>query len=144
MSLYHEAAAVLSLPTSAGGSLRTKVFGNKDLKSPKAQVYALALETCKWSPVLKEVIERSQLLEDERKVSRTHHVRRCRLTVSAYLSMRREKAHLLLHNPFKTDPMLIVLFLLSLPISLPPSWRFFSSMTSWSRRAASHCRNHTA
>lgn len=72
MSLYHEAAQVLTGSGSpnahAGGSFKSRVFGNKDLKSPPAQVYALALESCKWSAVLKEVIENSQLLQAERKV----------------------------------------------------------------------------
>lgn len=84
MSLYHEAATVLTgsgsgsgsgsnihggpPPQPPGGSFKSRVFGNKDLKSPPAQVYALALETCKWSSVLKEVVENSGLLAAERKV----------------------------------------------------------------------------
>lgn len=70
MSLYHETAAVLSAPPSEGGNLKTRIFKNKDLKSPPAQVYALALETCKWSSILKEVVENARLLQDERKVGR--------------------------------------------------------------------------
>ncbi|KAK3938504.1 NOL1/NOP2/sun family protein [Diplogelasinospora grovesii] len=70
MSLYHEAASILtSADSSHGGSLKTKVYGNKSLKSPPAQVYALALESCKWSAVLKEVVEASQLLQSERKIT---------------------------------------------------------------------------
>ncbi|KAK3379463.1 S-adenosyl-L-methionine-dependent methyltransferase [Lasiosphaeria ovina] len=73
MSLYHEAAGILLGPTSHGGSLKSRVFGNKDkdkeLKSPPAAVYALALESSKWSPVLKEVIENAQLLQKERKLT---------------------------------------------------------------------------
>ncbi|KAK0722841.1 S-adenosyl-L-methionine-dependent methyltransferase [Lasiosphaeria miniovina] len=75
MSLYHEAAGILSGPSSHGGSLKSRVFGNKDkdkdkeLKSPPAAVYALALESSKWSPVLKEVIESAQLLQKERKLT---------------------------------------------------------------------------
>ena len=68
MSLYHEAADILSNPNAAGGSLKSRVYGKKNLKSPPNQIYALVLETCKWSPVLKEVIERSDLLKHERKV----------------------------------------------------------------------------
>jgi len=99
MSLYHETAAILSAPTTQGGSLKSRIFGNRSsggggggggnhvhvgngndkksddagnaktgLKSPPAQVYALALESCKWSGVLKEVIEGAELLERERKV----------------------------------------------------------------------------
>jgi 25S rRNA (cytosine2278-C5)-methyltransferase len=68
MSLYHEAADVLTVPINVGGSLKSRVFNKKDLKSPPAQVYALAIETCKWSPVLKEVIENADILRLERKV----------------------------------------------------------------------------
>lgn len=67
MSLYHETAGILS--ASTGGNLKTRIFSKKDLKSPQQQVYALALESCKWSPVLKEVIENAQLLRHERKLS---------------------------------------------------------------------------
>ncbi|KAK4196547.1 S-adenosyl-L-methionine-dependent methyltransferase [Triangularia verruculosa] len=69
MSLYHEAAALLTGPSTHGGSLKSRVFSNKELKSPPAQVYALALETCKWSSVLKEVIENAELLKHERKLT---------------------------------------------------------------------------
>jgi len=68
MSLYHEAALILSGSSSQGGSLKSRVFNNKELKSPAAQVYALALESSKWSAVLKEVVENAQLLQSERKV----------------------------------------------------------------------------
>lgn len=68
MSLYHEAADVLTAPPTAGGSLKSRVFNKKDLKSPPAQIYALAIETCKWSPILKEVIEHADILRLERKV----------------------------------------------------------------------------
>jgi hypothetical protein len=70
MSLYHEAADVLSAPTNTGGSLKSRIFSRKDLKSQPAQIYALAIETCKWSPVLKEVIEHADILRLERKVCR--------------------------------------------------------------------------
>ena len=69
MSLYYEAAEVLTAPTNSGGSLKSRVFGKKDLKFPPAQIYALAIETCKWSPVLKEIIEFADILRLERKVS---------------------------------------------------------------------------
>lgn len=71
MSLYYEAADVLTAPTNAGGSLKSRVFSKKGLKSPPAQVYALAIETCKWSPILKEVIEHADILRLERKVGLT-------------------------------------------------------------------------
>lgn len=68
MSLYHEAAQVLSAPSSEGGSLKSRIFGRKDIKSQPNQLYALVLETSKWSPVVKEVIEAAELLKHERKV----------------------------------------------------------------------------
>ncbi|KAI0468275.1 S-adenosyl-L-methionine-dependent methyltransferase [Xylaria cf. heliscus] len=73
MSLYHETADILSAPSSTGGNLKTRIFGNgqknKKLKSPPQQIYALAFETCKWSSVLKEVIDSSELLRHERKLT---------------------------------------------------------------------------
>ncbi len=71
MSLYHETADILSAPSSTGGNLKTRLFGHKNkkpIKSPPQQIYALASETCKWSAVLKEVIDGSELLRHERKV----------------------------------------------------------------------------
>lgn len=67
MSLYYEAADVLKAPTNTGGSLKSRIF-SKDFKAPPAQIYALVIETCKWSAVLKEVIEKTGLLGLERKV----------------------------------------------------------------------------
>lgn len=69
MSLYHEGAEVLSASSSEGGSLKSRVFGRRNIKSPAGQLYALVLETAKWSPVLKEVIDASGFLSVERKVS---------------------------------------------------------------------------
>jgi putative methyltransferase len=68
MSLYYEAADLLTAPTNAGGSLKSRIFNKKDLKSQPAQIYALAIETCKWSSILKEVVENSEILRLERKV----------------------------------------------------------------------------
>ena len=68
MSLYFEAASILTPQDGASGSLKTRIFSNKDLKSPPAQVYALVSEASKWSFILKEVIERAQILQLERKV----------------------------------------------------------------------------
>ncbi len=69
MALYYEAAEVLIAPSNVGGSLKSRIFSKKDLKSQPAQIYALAIETCKWSPVLKEIIESADILRLERKVS---------------------------------------------------------------------------
>ncbi|KAL1900134.1 hypothetical protein Sste5346_002444 [Sporothrix stenoceras] len=94
MSLYHEAAAALTAPASDGGNLKTRIFGprSKDVKDvqaakgkelkeksgrratsviPPAQIYALAAESCKWSGVLSEVIDKAGLLEQERKAKLT-------------------------------------------------------------------------
>lgn len=68
MSLYYEAADILKAPTNSGGSLKSRIFSNKNLKTQPANLYALVIETCKWSCMLKEVIERTALLEAERKV----------------------------------------------------------------------------
>ena len=68
MSLYYEAADFLTSPTNAGGSLKSRIFSQKNLKSQPAQIYALVIETCKWSHILKEVIEAAALLDLERKV----------------------------------------------------------------------------
>jgi len=68
MSLYYEAADILSAPNNAGGSLKSRIFSKKDFKSQPAQIYALVIETCKWSFVLKEIIEKTELLKLERKV----------------------------------------------------------------------------
>lgn len=69
MSLYHETAEILLAAGTSGGSLRTLTYGKKGLKSPPAQVYALAVESARWSGVLKEVVEASEILKFERKVS---------------------------------------------------------------------------
>lgn len=69
MSLYYDAAPLLVSASDKDGSLKSRVFSNKDLKSPPKQVFALVSEASKWSPVLVDVIERSQLLQLERKVS---------------------------------------------------------------------------
>lgn len=68
MSLYYEAAAVLANTEAKGGSLKNRIFGKKDLKSPPGAVYAVIAEATKWSPVLKEVVERSEVLKHEKKV----------------------------------------------------------------------------
>ncbi|EPE36749.1 S-adenosyl-L-methionine-dependent methyltransferase [Glarea lozoyensis ATCC 20868] len=69
MSLYHETAEFLTSSSASGGSLKSRIFGKKDLKSQPAQVYALAIESSKWSAILKEVIERTDLLRLERKIT---------------------------------------------------------------------------
>jgi len=69
MSLYYDAAPLLlPEPGQPSGSLKLRTFGAENLKSTPTQVYALVSGACKWSPILKEVVEKSQLLQFERKV----------------------------------------------------------------------------
>jgi putative methyltransferase len=68
MSLYHETASLLTTASQKGGGLKSRIFNNDELKSPAAQVYALAFETCKWSVILTEVVDNAGLLQAERKV----------------------------------------------------------------------------
>lgn len=68
MSLYYEAANVLENTDGTGGSLKSRVYGKGDLKNNPAQVYALATEATKWSPILKDVIEKSGILREEKRV----------------------------------------------------------------------------
>ncbi len=69
MSLYYEAAAILANPNATGGSLKSRLYKQKDLKSTPGQIFALIAETSKWSVVLKDVIEKCGILAEERKVS---------------------------------------------------------------------------
>ena len=68
MSLYYDAAPLLLPKSDQSGSLKSRVFNSKGHKAPPKQIFALLSEASKWSPVLSEVIEKSQLLQLERKV----------------------------------------------------------------------------
>ena len=68
MSLYYEASDVLANAEAKGGSLKNRIFGKKDLKSSPGAIFALVAETTKWSSVLKEVVEKSDILKLEKKV----------------------------------------------------------------------------
>ena len=68
MSLYYETAAVLENKNRAGGSLKSRVYGTKDLKSSPASIHALATKATLWADILKEVVERSGMLGVEKKV----------------------------------------------------------------------------
>lgn len=68
MSLYFEAAAILANDDKIGGSLKSRIFKKKDLKSTPGQIFALIAEASKWSVVLKDVIERTGVLGEEKKV----------------------------------------------------------------------------
>ena len=67
MSLYYETAPFL-ITSGTGDSLKSRVFSAGPTKTPTTQIFALASETSKWSPVLAEVIERAQLLQSTSKV----------------------------------------------------------------------------
>ncbi|KAL2054732.1 hypothetical protein ABVK25_005036 [Lepraria finkii] len=67
MSLYYDAVTLLVPSTDQADSLKSRVFNSKHLKSPPKQIYALVSEASKWSSVLSEVVEKSQLLQLERK-----------------------------------------------------------------------------
>ncbi|TQV99612.1 NOL1/NOP2/Sun domain family [Cordyceps javanica] len=69
MSLYHEGAEVLVASATEGGSLKSRIFGRRNIKSTPGQLYALVFETCKWSLVLKEVIDASAILSIEKKLT---------------------------------------------------------------------------
>ena len=69
MSLYYEAATFITGSNDLSDSLKSRVYNAKGLKIQPAQLFALLSETSKWSLILKEVVEHSQLLEYERKAS---------------------------------------------------------------------------
>ena len=68
MSLYYDAATVLTA-TGQGGSLKSRIYGNETgVKSTPAHLYALISETAKYDRFLKEVIDHAGLLVHEPKV----------------------------------------------------------------------------
>lgn len=68
MSLYYDAAQVLSA-SPREGSLKSRIYGNKlNLKSKPANIYALISETAKYDFFLKEVVENADILSHEAKV----------------------------------------------------------------------------
>ena len=69
MSLYYEAEDFVATPKSHTGSLKSRIFGTKGLRSSPTQLFALVSEASKWSPILREVVEKSQILLHERKAS---------------------------------------------------------------------------
>jgi 25S rRNA (cytosine2278-C5)-methyltransferase len=74
MSLYYEAAEILEKQSKTKGPLKSLVYSNKNLKSNAASLYALLLETAKWSEVLKGVVESSGILKLERKVNDVYYL----------------------------------------------------------------------
>ncbi|EFR04272.1 hypothetical protein MGYG_07281 [Nannizzia gypsea CBS 118893] len=67
MSLYYEAADVLSGPSHTG-SLKSRVYSGK-WKSPAAQIYALIVEVAKYNECITEVIDSAGILAHEPKLT---------------------------------------------------------------------------
>ncbi|KAI1608458.1 NOL1/NOP2/sun domain-containing protein [Exophiala viscosa] len=69
MSLYYDAATVLSGSTQED-SFKSRIYGNKlELKSKPAHLYALISETAKYNHFLKEVIDNAAFLSHESKLT---------------------------------------------------------------------------
>ena len=73
MSLYYDAAPLLLPSSDQSGSLKSRIFNSKGHKSSPKQIFAVVSEAAKWSPVLSEVIQKSQLLQLERRVRPSNH-----------------------------------------------------------------------
>ncbi|OJI96765.1 hypothetical protein ASPVEDRAFT_58617 [Aspergillus versicolor CBS 583.65] len=69
MSLYYDAVSVLTAPSSAGGSFKSRLYNSRSLKASPAQVYALVVEAAKWDILLKEVIDQAGILKLEPKLT---------------------------------------------------------------------------
>ncbi|KAI5844472.1 S-adenosyl-L-methionine-dependent methyltransferase, partial [Morchella snyderi] len=67
MSLYIEAARIIQRPRYGG--LRGAVFSDSSVKSRPEQLYALIIETLKHQEILNEIIDKSGLLEIEKKLT---------------------------------------------------------------------------
>ncbi|KAJ5343715.1 Bacterial Fmu (Sun)/eukaryotic nucleolar NOL1/Nop2p [Penicillium brevicompactum] len=68
MSLYFDAVAILTAPSS-GGSFKSRIYSARNLRASPAQIYALTTEAAKWDTVLADVIDKSGILTLERKLS---------------------------------------------------------------------------
>lgn len=75
MSLYYDAATVLTA-NAQEGSLKSIIYGNRfSLRSKPAHLYALISETAKYDRFLTEVIDNAGFLSQEPKVgSRLSHL----------------------------------------------------------------------
>ncbi|GAQ34330.1 putative 28S rRNA (cytosine-C(5))-methyltransferase [Aspergillus tubingensis] len=69
MSLYYDAVSILTAPSTAGGSFKSRIYNARNIKSAPAQVYALIIEASKWDILLKEVIEAAGILKLEPKLT---------------------------------------------------------------------------
>ncbi|KAL4900903.1 hypothetical protein BDW74DRAFT_170474 [Aspergillus multicolor] len=68
MSLYYDAVSILTVPSSTGGSFKSRLYNNRNLKATPAQIYALIIEASKWDILLKEVIDQAGILKLEPRV----------------------------------------------------------------------------
>ncbi|KIW19276.1 hypothetical protein PV08_03570 [Exophiala spinifera] len=69
MSLYYDAATVLT-SDSQDGSFKSRIYGNKlNLKSKPAHIYALISETAKFNQFVKEVVDNADILSAEPKLT---------------------------------------------------------------------------
>ncbi|EAS28029.3 NOL1/NOP2/sun domain-containing protein [Coccidioides immitis RS] len=68
MSLYFDVVSILTAPLEVGGSLKSRIY-NSRLKSSPPQIYALITEVTKWNAVLKEVVDSSDILAHEPKLT---------------------------------------------------------------------------
>ncbi|KAG9560797.1 S-adenosyl-L-methionine-dependent methyltransferase, partial [Aureobasidium melanogenum] len=93
MSLYYEASDILANAEAKGGSLKNRIFGKKDLKSSPGAIFALVAETTKWSSVLKEVIEKSDILKLEKKLTPTLALLLCHDLILAKKGVAAPKSH---------------------------------------------------
>ena len=98
MSLYYEAAAILANTDNIGGSLKSRIYNKKDLKSTPGQLFALIAETSKWSIVLKDVIEKCKLLSEERKAGSHTHTPKGQCVLTRCLQLTPILALLLTHD----------------------------------------------
>lgn len=99
MSLYHEAAEVLTKAQKEGGSLKSLVFGKKTWKSDPKTLYALTTEAAKWSDILSEVVEKSGVLKVEKNV-RLHFKNSSRQFTDELVQVTPTLALLLTHDLF--------------------------------------------
>lgn len=68
MSLYYEASDIISKGIRSQSALKHAIYDNKKLKSTPVTLFALVSEAIKWSEVLSDVIQKSALLNTERRV----------------------------------------------------------------------------
>ncbi|CAZ85452.1 unnamed protein product [Tuber melanosporum] len=67
MSLYLESSRIIARANFGG--LRAAVYSDRSIKSKPEQLYALCVETLKHQEILNEVIEKSQILKVEKKLT---------------------------------------------------------------------------